>query len=522
MSKIATFEEAVKLIKDGDLIAMTGLISFLCPEKFLSELEKRFLDEKHPRELELFTPCRVGWAPGKGMEHFAHQGLLKRWISSSFSSDDSPVLDEMIKKNQLEVYSYSMGVMYQWLRAIAAKLPGLISEVGLGTYVDPRLDAGQITSCCQKKMVKIIEIEGKEFIHYQPLSVDVAIIMGTTADEIGNISMEHEPVTLGVLSAAQAAKANGGIVIAQVKRVVKRDSIPTRKVVVPGVLVDAIVVDPQQRQSLADYNPYWTGEVKKTLSEIKKIIPMNIRKVILRRAAMELEPGDIVNLGVGIPVNLPFLALEENFIDMVTFSTEHGAVGGIPSGVEVFGSHINPEAIISAPDNFSMYHGGCLDISYLGFAEIDKIGNVNVSRFGSKLRGSGGFIDIISRTKKLVFCGTLTAGGLETELNNGKLRIIKEGKNRKFIPQVQHITFSGSKAIEKDQDVFYVTERAVFQLKKEGLVLIEVAPGIDIESDILSKIGFSIRKAENIRTMDCKLFKPDLVGFAKIISNKVK
>ena len=371
-------------------------------------------------------------------------------------------------------------------------------------------------------MVKIIEIEGKEFIHYQPFSVNVAIIQGTTADEVGNISMEDEPVILGVLNAAQAAKACGGMVIAQVKRVTKRDSIPTRNVVVPGVLVDVIVVDPEQRQSLADFNPYWTGEVKKPWSDIRKMIPMDERKVILRRAAMELEIGDLVNLGIGIPVNLPYLALEEDFIDMVTFSTEHGVIGGIPSGVEVFGSHINPGAIISAPDNFVMYHGGCLDISYLGFAEIDKFGNVNVSRFGSKLRGSGGLIDITSRTKKLVFCGTFTAGGLEIEINNEKLRIIKEGKNCKFVSQVQHITFSGPRAIENNQEVLYITERAVFQLKKEGLILIEVAPGIDIERDICNKINFSIKKSENIKTIDRKLFNPNLVGFSKIIPNKVK
>lgn len=517
MSKIKNFQEAVKLIKDGDNIVVSGLISVLSPEKILEALGNRYMEEGNPRDLTIFTPCRVGWASGKGIERLAYKILLKRWISGSFSSKDSPNIAKMIEDNQFEVYSFSMGVMYEWIRALAAGLPGLITEVGIDTYVDPRLEGGKITSCCQEDLVEVIEVAGREMLRYKPFSVDVAIIRGTTADEFGNISMEEEPVILGVLAMAQAAKASDGKVIAQVKRVAEKRSIPSRKTVVPGALVDAVVVDPDQEQSLMPFNPYWTGEVFQPWDKVRKDLPFDARKVILRRAALELEQGNLVNLGVGISANLPFLALEENFLDQITFSTEHGAVGGVPSGVKVFGTHINPEVIIDAPSNFCMYHGGCLDISYIGFAQIDREGNVNVSKFGSMLRGSGGFIDITHRTKKLVFCGTLTSGGLKVDISKGKMKVIEEGKHRKFVSKVQHKTFSAKKALEKGQEVLYITERAVFHLEEDGLVLIEVAPGIDIDSDILSNIDFPIKKVTDIKYIDSRLLTPGNISLKEII-----
>ena len=520
MSKVLSFKEAAKLIQDGDSLVISSLISVLCPEKFLAALEERFQEEGQPRNLKVFTPCRAGWTPGTGIEHLAHPGLLQRLVSGSFSSKDSPVLARMINENQIAVYSYSMGVMYEWVRALASGQPGLLTEVGLDTYVDPRREGGKFTSCCSEDLVKVIAVAGREMLHYQPFPVDVAIIRGTTADEFGNISLEEEPVTLGVLAMAQVAKANGGKVIAQVKRLARRGHVPCRQVVVPGALVDAVVVDPDQEQSMLPFNPYWTGEVVAPWDMVHKDLPLNARKVVLRRAALEMSSGDLVNLGVGIPVDLPFLALEEKFLDLVTFSTEHGAVGGVPSGVQVFGTHINPEAIIDAPSKFSMYHGGCLDVSFLGFAEIDQSGNVNVSRFGPSLRGSGGFIDIVHRTKKVVFCGTLTSGGLKAEIRAGTLTIVQEGKHQKFVPQVQQVTFSAQEAVRKGQEVLYITERAVFRLEQEGLVLIEYAPGLDTTADIMAQVGFPVCIDAKARPMNSSLFREEPVGLAKIIATR--
>lgn len=520
MSKLMDFDDAVLLIKDGDSIVITGIISALCPDRFLSHLEKHFFEEGSPRDLQVFTPCRIGWTRGTGIERFAHHGLLKRLLSSSFHVADTPTLAKMIEENSLEVYCFPMGVMYEWLRSTLTSPYGFISQVGLGTFVDPRVHGGRITDCCQEDLVKVIHIQGEEMLHYQPLSFDVAIVYGTTADTSGNISMEDEPLILSQLNAAQAAKGGGGRVIAQVKRVVERGSLDPRSIVVPSPLVDAVVVDPDQRQSLEPFNPYWTGELKQSLEELKRDIPLTLRKVVLRRAALEMKRGDMVNLGVGIPVGLPFLALEEDFLEYITFSTEHGAVGGIPSGVKVFGTHINPEAILDTANNFAMYHGGCLDVSFLGFAEVDRQGNVNVSRFGSSLRGSGGLIDITHTTKKIVFCGTLTSGGLKGEIKDQELTILQDGRHKKFVPEVNHITFHGQRALEKGQEVLYITDRAVFRLVEDGILLEEVAPGVDLQKDILDSIGFPVEMAQEIKVMDAELFCEKPYGLKEFFSNQ--
>ncbi|GAB7389089.1 acyl CoA:acetate/3-ketoacid CoA transferase [Bacillaceae bacterium] len=509
-SKVTSCADAVQRIPNGATVTIGGLISVLCPEKVLLELEKRYLTTGEPRDLTVITPVRVGWSPQEstGLEHVAHPGMLKRLISGSFNVKESPRLTKMIRENEIEAYGFSMGTIFHWIRAIAAGQPGLVTKVGLHTYVDPRYDGGRLNSRSRDDLVQLIDIQGEEHLFYPATPIHVAIIRGTTADESGNITLEKEPVTLGGLEMAMAAKASGGYVIAQVKRVVANGTLHPRDVAIPGMLVDAVVVDPQQKQSLLpSEDPSWTGEVKVPLRQVFRPLPLDAKKVILRRAAKELRPGDVVNLGVGIPVGLPQLAIEEGFFDDITFSLEHGAIGGVPMGEEVFGAHINPTSIISSPQVFDFYHCGGLSATLLGFAQIDRFGNVNVSLFNGVFRGSGGFIDITHKTKKILFCGTFTSGGLKVEIKDGRLHIANEGRHKKFIPDVEQITFNAKMGLQKKQEVLYITERAVFRLEKQGLCLVEVAPGVDVEKDILSHIAFEVTLSPDLKEMDADLFR---------------
>lgn len=507
-AKIMTAEEAVAKIPNDSTIAIGGLISILCPETVLAALGNRFDTSGSPARVSVVTPVRVGWDKERttGLDHFAKPGMLKRLISGSFNVKESPKMTEMIRQNQIEAYSFSMGTLFQLIRSMAGGNEGMFTKVGLQTYVDPRIEGGRLNERTTDNINEVIEVGGEEYLYYRPLPIDVAIIRGTTVDEEGNVSLEHEPVTLAGIEMAMAAKANGGYVIVQAKRLASKGSIAPRSVAIPGILVDAIVIDPEQKQSLLAYNPSWTGEVKAPAAEIAQPLALDMKKIILRRAAEELHPGSVINLGVGIPVALPQLLLEENVFDQVTFSLEHGAVGGIPMGEEVFGAHINPTAFFTSPQVFDYYHSGGLSSTLLGFAQIDGSGNVNVSKFNGIFRGSGGFIDITHRTKKVMFCGTLTSGGLEVSIQNGRLAIVKEGRHKKLIRQVEHLTFNAQAAREKGQEPLYITERAVFRLGENGLVLTEYAPGIDIETEILPYIDFKVDIDPNVKPMSAHLF----------------
>ncbi|BCJ85625.1 acyl CoA:acetate/3-ketoacid CoA transferase [Effusibacillus dendaii] len=507
-SKVMTAEEAVANIQDGSTIVIGGLISILCPEKVISALGNRFDTSGSPKNLTVVTPVRVGWDKGKttGLDHFAKPGMLKRLISGSFNVKESPKITDMIRNNEIEAYSFSMGTLFHLIRNMAGEKNGMFTKVGLQTYVDPRIEGGKLNEKTTENINEVVQAAGEEYLYYRPLPINVAIIRGTTVDEDGNLSLEQEPVTLAGLEMAMAAKANGGYVIAQAKRLTAKGSLHPRSVAIPGILVDAVVIDPEQKQSLLDYNPSWTGEVKAPIDECAQPLPLNTKKIILRRAAQELGPDSVVNLGVGIPVSLPQLLMEENVFDQVTFCLEHGAVGGIPMGEEVFGAHINPRAILGSPQVFDYYHNGSLSATLLGFAQIDGAGNVNVSKFNGIFRGSGGFIDITHRTKRVLFCGTLTGGGLETQIRGGKLTILKEGKLKKFIPKVEHLTFNADAAREKGQEPLYITERAVFRLGSNGLVLTEYAPGIDIQKDILPFIDFEVEIDPAIKPMSSDIF----------------
>lgn len=508
-SKVVSAEEAVKNIPNDATITIGGLISILCPEKVLAALEDRFLMAGEPKNLSVITPVRVGWDPKKstGLEHVAHKGMLKRLVSGSFNVKESPRLTDMIRNNEIEAYNFSMGTLFQLIRSIAGGHPGLLTKAGLHTYVDPRYDGGRLNEYTKAELVRLLEIDGEEHLFYPSFPIDVAIIRGTTADENGNITLEEEPATLSGLEMAMAAKANGGYVIAQVKRITENNTLHPRSVEIPGILVDAIVIDEEQTQSLLPgYDPSWTGEVKQPISQLKKALPLDAKKVILRRAAKEITPGSIVNLGVGIPVDLPQLALEDGFFDDITFSLEHGAIGGVPMGVEVFGAHINPQAFVTSPQIFDFYQAGGLSATLLGFAQIDGIGNVNVSKFNGIYRGSGGFIDITHKTAKIIFCGTLTSGGLKVAVEDGKINIENEGRHKKFVQSIEHMTFNADQALMKGQEVLYITERCVFRLEENGLVLIEHAPGIDIEKDILSNVDCDITVSPDLKLMAPEIF----------------
>ncbi|MED4601776.1 CoA-transferase [Paenibacillus validus] len=507
-SKVMTAEEAVAKIPSGSTIAIGGLISILCPETVIAALGNRFETSGSPAHVSVVTPVRVGWDKDNmtGLDHFARPGMLKRLISGSFNVKESPRITDMIRNNQIEAYSFSMGTLFQLIRSMAGGNDGMFTKVGLRTYVDPRMEGGKLNEATTDNINEVIQVGAEEYLYYRPLPIDVAIIRGTTADEDGNVSLEREPVTLAGLEMAMAAKASGGYVIVQAERLTAKGSISPRSVAIPGILVDAVVIDPEQQQSLLPYNPSWTGEVKAPTDDMVQPMALDMKKIILRRAAEELLPGSVINLGVGIPVALPQLLLEQHRLDQVTFSLEHGAVGGIPMGEEVFGAHRNPTAFFTSPQVFDYYHNGGLSATLLGFAQIDGSGNVNVSKFNGIFRGSGGFIDITHRTKKIMFCGTLTSGGLDIGIQDGKMTIVKEGRHKKLIRQVEHLTFNAEAAREKGQEPVYITERAVFRLGDNGLVLTEYAPGIDVEKEILPYIDFKVDIDPDVKPMSPHLF----------------
>lgn len=370
-----------------------------------------------------------------------------------------------------------------------------------------------MNSACKEDLVEVMPIQGKDWLFYKSFPVNVTILRGTTADEDGNITMEHEGIVLEHISAAQAAKRSGGIVIVQVKRLAKRGTLDPRMVKIPGILVDAVVVDPDQMQSMiTQYNPAYTGEIQEPLSTDGEAMPLNERKLVAKRAAMELFPDAVVNLGFGIPDGVATVAREEGVSEDITLTVEQGVIGGVPALGVNFSLSTNPQAIVDEGYQFDFYDGGGLDITFLSFAELDPQGNVNVSKFGGRVTGVGGFINISQNAKKVVFCATFTSSGLHVKVGDHKLHIVQEGKYKKFEPQVEQISFSGKQALASGQKVLYVTERAVFELRKEGVVLTEIAPGMDLERDILANMHFKPIIAEDLKEMDARIFSEDSIG----------
>lgn len=518
MKKVVTAAQAAALINDGDTVAWTSVGMSFFAEEIAIALERRFLDTGAPSGLNVVHDCGCGDGKSGGMSHLAYQGLIKRLVSGHTGFAQG--MGRLIEKNQIEGYLLPQGVLATLWREIAAHKPGVITKVGIGTYVDPRISGGRVTSCATEDMVKLIEIEGEEWLLYRSFPLDVAIVRATTADVNGNLTMEEESMLAEALPMAQAAKNSGGIVIAQVKYLAEAKSLHPKDVKVPGVLVDYIVVaDPENhRQTIGTlYSPGLAGHLRIPLDSIP-LIPLSERKVIARRAAMELRDDMIVNLGIGVPADIASVAVEEGVIDRFTLTTEIGSYGGMPASGGNFGSAFNAEAIIEHESQFDFYDGGGLDIAFLGLAQADAQGNINVSKFGERVIGAGGFINISQRSKKVVFCGSFM-NGARLEINSGELSVVTEGKTKKFIHNVEQITFSGSVAQLDAKEVIYVTERCVFKLDKEGgMTLIEIAPGLDLEKDVLSLMEFRPMVSPSLREMPKSIFFDSWGGLEEIMS----
>lgn len=509
-NKIITAAEAVGLIKSGDTVAVSGFIGMGHPAELSEALEKRFLETSEPRNLTLtYGASQNDGKSWWGLNRLCHDGLLGKVIAGHFSLQ--PAMVKMITDNKIEAYNIPQGVMMHLYRAIAGRKPGIITHVGLRTFADPRETGGRLNERSKEEVVKLLEVEGKEYLFYKTFPINVALIRGTTADTRGNITIEKEGISLEFLPMAMAARNSGGIVIAQVERIAEAGTLDPRLVKVPGIMVDYLVVAKPENhmQSMAEqYNPALTGDIKAPLSDWKPI-PLDERKIICRRAAMELVPDAVINLGIGMPEGVSAVAAEEGFIDQLTMTVEPGPIGGVPMSGVRFGTSMNPEAMLDHPYQFDFYDGGGLDLAVLGLAEADQYGNVNVSKFGPRIAGSGGFVNITQNTMHVIFAGTLTAGGLEIAVKDGKLQILQEGKSKKLVPKVGHITFSGEYAQEIKQKVLYVTERAVFELRPEGVTLTEIAPGIDLEKDILAQMEFKPIIPTNLKLMDARIFRDE-------------
>jgi propionate CoA-transferase len=512
--KVVSAREAVDLVKDGDLVALHGAGGGnVEPDLLIKTLGDRFRETGSPKDLTLFHVSGLGDREKTGLGYLAHEGLVKRVIGGHYGM--APLMSKLVIEEKIEGYNFPQGVMSQWLRDVAAGRPGLITHVGLGTFVDPRFQGGKLNKKCTEDYVELIHLAGKEWLFYRAYPINVAFIKGSTADEKGNTSLELEPAYLEVLPMAMAAKNSGGIVIAQVKRLAKAGMLPAKSVKVPGILVDKIVVHEKQWQTVAgEYNPAFSGEVKVPVTTLEKMV-LNERKIIARRGAMELKPGSIVNLGTGMPDGVASVAAEEGIEDRITIAIEQGLIGGIPAGGVLFGIMTNPEAVIDQPYEFDFFDGGGLDLAFLGFAEADVNGNVNASKFGNNLAGAGGFINISQTAKIIIFCGTFTAGGLKIRIEDRGIEILQEGSHKKFVEEVEQITFSGDYAAKKGQKVKFITERAVIERVKEGMVVTEIAPGIDLERHILSQMEFKPLISPKLREMDKRIFQEGLMGLSK-------
>ncbi|MGZ9585359.1 acyl CoA:acetate/3-ketoacid CoA transferase [Paenibacillus marinisediminis] len=508
-ARVMTADEAVRLLPSRATLAVGGFVGCAHPEALTAALERRFLAEGAPTELSVVYAAGQGDGATRGVNHLAHEGMVRRVIGGHWGL--APKMGALAMENRIEAYNLPQGVINHLYRDIAAGRPGTLTHVGLQTFVDPRLDGGRLNERTTEDLVEVVTIGGIERLFYRSFPIHCSFIRGTTADTRGNISMEREAVTLEMLALAQAARNCGGIVIAQVQRIVPAGSIPPRHVVVPGILVDAIVVADEDEHAMTfaeRYNAAYAGH-ELADREAAPAASMQIveaeRLVIARRALAEIGPHQVVNLGIGLPEGVGHAASEAGRSDM-TLLLESGPIGGIPARGLSFGASAGAEAILDQPSQFDFFDGGGIDVACLGMAEADAAGNVNVSRYGGKLTGCGGFINISQNARKVVFCSTFTTGGLKTELRERKLHIAAEGRLRKFVGQVEHLTFPAAYAASKGVEVLYVTERAVFELLEGRLLLTEIAPGVRLEEDILAHMTVRPLISDSLKLMNSELF----------------
>lgn len=506
MDKRMTADAAVALVGDGESVALVGGGGGLIEAADLLEaIERRFLSTGHPRDLTLVHSLGIGDRKQRGTNRFAHEGMVRRAIGGHWSW--SPGMQALARDDKIEAYVLPGGVMMQQMREIAAKRPGLITHVGLGTFVDPRQTGGRANARARDSLVELIEIDGREYLRYRPFPVTVALLRGSAADPAGNISLDEEPANCDLYAVALAAHNSGGKVIVQVRHIVPAGSLPARSVRIPSAIVDAVVHCPDQMQSHAiHYDPSISGE--KFVPQPRRPLEIApIRLAIARRAKLELRDGAVVNYGFGVPDGVAKLVAEAGEVERVYQTIEHGTYGGELMDGAHFGFAHNPTCMIDGPSQFDFYAGGGLDIAFLGFGEADAAGNVNVSKLGGLIVGPGGFIDIAQNARKVVFCGSFDAKGTEVEIGDGRLTVRRHGAVCKFVPAVDQITFAGAVAVARGQEALYVTERAVFRLTPDGPELIELAPGCDLRRDVLDRMEFAPRVASDLRPMPAVCFQ---------------
>ena len=516
MPKILTAREVVDTcIPNGATVTFSGFAGGLMhPEEIMVALEEAALEGRGPRDLTVVYASGQGDSDSRGLNHLGVEGMCKKVIGGHWGL--APKLGKLAAENKLAGYNLPQGTIAQLFREIAAKRPGVLTNVGLGTFVDPRLEGGKLNDAAREAgdVVKVVEFEGEEKLFYPAFPIDVAVIRASFADTHGNCSFQREGVYAEALAQAQAARNSGGTVIVQVEKIVEHGSLDTRLVRIPGIYVDVLVVArPENHMQTfgTQYDPAFSGEVRVPLDSLAPL-PMGERKIVARRAAMELVPHAVTNLGIGMPEGVAAVAAEEGLPGLI-LTTEVGGIGGVPAGGKDFGAATNVDCVLEQPAQFDFYDGGGLDVAFLGLAQMDVHGNINVSKFGPKIAGCGGFINITQNAKKVVYCGTFTAGGLKVGVEDGKLIIHQEGKVRKLIPQVEQVTFSGEYAAKQGQPVLYVTERAVFQLTPEGVELKEIAPGVDLQKDVLDQMDFT-PIVRDVKTMDSRIFREEPMGLA--------
>ena len=518
--KLISVAEAVTLVRSGDALWIGGSgAGHAVPQRFIDELARHYTEHGTPRELTSVRVVGIGDFAERGMSQLALPGLHARTIGSNIGNE--PGLGAQVRANEIEAYSLPQGVLSALCREMAAGRPGVITDVGLGTYVDPRNGGGRQNAVTTEDLVEVIELAGREWLFFHALPIDVAVIRASTADEDGNLSMEAEPVHGDSLALAMAAHNNGGTVIAQVKTMAQRHSLRPREVRIPGALVDYVYVDASQSQTYStEYSPYYAGHLRQAPPNAADAPPVDARTVIARRSLLEFSPGDICNLGFGISQQIGEIAAREGVTDALTLTVEQGIFGGVPAAGADGGAGANFQAMLEQPSMFDFYDGGGLDVASLSFAQVDAHGNVNVHAFDERPRGPGGFLNIANRTKRLCFVGTLTARGLVTRVEDERLQVVQEGAEHKFVPAVREISFNGAMARARGQQVLYITERAVFALADDGLVLVEIADGLEVERDVIAHLGFRPRVSDDLAPMDPRLFRDGPMGLAAEFSRK--